>query len=588
MLNTGTRRIGRRGRARLVPSPALAFASLRAKGNWRFAAPIAGAALVAVLMLVRTSWTPTPDGDPALHLRLIKDIAATHSLPTALPFHPARVGLGGEIEAMFPYSYPPLYHVTAAIGYAIGGLTAVLAINAMAAAVVAFFVARFVARGAPAFVALLAAPATFISPFVQVPFAGVYMEPMMLGFLFAGAWCVYLAIAFRETGYGIAAGLLLGLAMATRQNAMLPVFVIGLLILWHLGERRAWRMPVFRREAPWLVAIVAAAALAAAPSMLYLLQATGTLGYADLSLPGMRTTLGIDPAANAYISSITKPDMSPVEWLGRYQQVLLYSDRWIPMWLAAVPLVLFVAGSIHMHHRGGASRFFARWALLQVLTEMVMFVTLHGNARYIIVSQMLVYSIVPVGGYAVCLQLLRWSRDRGAVRHGTIVGSAAMLAVALYAMLPAGFLRDSYFQSRDRDLRAFRGAEYAEMGAWVNANTPPDALILTPRTYTAELTWERNVTWVTFYGNAWVVDAIKENDARRANLILRKYGVDYVLIADPPGTYIDRMPTAGMRSYLTLAKGDQRYFRLVHATDSAGQYRDVERGLRLYHVEDTP
>ncbi len=109
-----------------------------------------------------------------------------------------------------------------------------------------------------------------------------------------------------------------------------------------------------------------------------------------------------------------------------------------------------------------------------------------------------------------------------------------------------------------------------------------------PRTYTALLTWDRDVTWVTFYGNAWVVDAISAPDPAEANRVLTSHGVDYVLISDPPGTYIDRMPADGMRSFLQLGASPTPYFTLVHVTQRDEPYeygsRSISNGLRLYRV----
>ena len=124
MLDTGIRKLGRRAVATDVRARLYALAGMRTGGGWHTVAPLLAAGLVALLLLMRMTWTQTPDGDPALHLRIIKDIAATRSLPSDLPFHPARVGEGGHVEAMFPYSYPPLYHVSDAIVYSIGGLRA--------------------------------------------------------------------------------------------------------------------------------------------------------------------------------------------------------------------------------------------------------------------------------------------------------------------------------------------------------------------------------------------------------------------------------------------------------------------------------
>jgi hypothetical protein len=546
--------------------------------------PWLAAAVVSVFFMVRMTWTSTPDGDPALHLKLIKDIASTHTLPTELPYLVARVGDDGGIEHMFPYSYTPLYHLVGAIMYSVAGVTGVLMINVAAAAAVALTICLFAMRRLPLYVASLVAIFAFVSPHVQTPFASVYMEPLMVGLLFPGAWYAYVAMSTRQPAHAAIAGLLLGLAGAVRQNGILEVCIVLALVFATMVERRRLRPSNLHRDARWMATLAGAGLLAAAPCMLYLLMSTGSLGYADLALPGMKGELAIDPVANGYIASITKSDTSIIGWLDRYTEILLYSDRWLPPWLSAFPLVLFAAGFRYMNARGGAVRFLARWALLDVVASALVFVVLHGNPRYVIVSQMLFYAVAPVGAYAIALWSWRWAQihDR---RHRVALALGVGLPLAFVSMVPIGPSFSRYLAEPDRDLRAFRGQEYAEMGAWVNANTAPDALILTPRTYTAELTWQRNVTWVTFYGNAWLVDAMTTPDPGTAYAILRAHGVDYVLIQDPPGTYIDRMPATGMRSYLNRSAADTPFFEIAHMTESAGQYGDVEHGLRLYRVQ---
>lgn len=551
---------------------------------------LAIAALAALWVLLRSNWSGTPDGDPALHLRLIKDIFRSGQLPTDLPNFPARIAEGGTVEAMFPYAYTPLFHLTGAFAYAIGGLAGVVMINVIAAGAVALVTARFVGRRAPALVAGAAVFAMFLSPHVQSPFTGIYMEPMMLALTFGGAWQAYNAAARRDPRTALIAGLLLGLAIGTRQSALVYVAVLFVVLGLHLLRRSAWlRM---RSELRWVAVLCASTALTAAPSLLYLAIVTGSVGYGDLALPGMGAATAVDPAANAYISGITKPDSSTIEWVARYQDVLLYSDKWLPLWLAALPLMLFAVGGTWMVRRGGASRFFAQWALVQCVTEVVLFVTLHGNARYIMLSQMLFFAVVPVGAWVIGREVWAWgaATQRRPAAFALAVGLAVVTA---FSLMPPGYV-DNYTDNQDRQLRAFRGRAYADMGAWVNANTPPGSLILAPRAYSAELTFERDVTWVTFYGNKWVVDAISTPDAARAHDILSKYGVDYVLVADPPGTYVDRMPADGMRSFLVKGYGDTRYFTLEYMTsdDDPLVLRDhvAVNGLRLYRVDrlETP
>jgi len=541
---------------------------------------------VAIVVYWRAMATWSADGDPALHLRLIKDIAATWELPRHLPLYPARVADGGEIEAMFPYGYTPLYHLTGAAMYRLGGVSGVLALNALGAAAIAWVVMRFVSRTVPLYVAALAVICAGLSPRVQQPFTSVYMEPMVLGLLFGSVWLLYLALIRRSPLQGFAAGVLIGLAIATRQSALLYGPALGAVVALHLLDRRFVMRSCVEEFRVLLAAGVGCVAIAV-PALLYLWSVTGSIGYGDTTIPGLGSSLAIDPIANAYVAGITKPDGGWLEWLDRFQRIIFYGERWLPTSAFGVLIALFAAGIVHLHSRGRAGRFFARWVSAQFVIELLIFVTLHGNARYVVLSQMFFYALVPVGAYAACRWVARWSDGWPRTRLAAMAAGAALCTAATLAIAPPGYISAQY-SGDPEPLRTFRARAYADAAAWVNVSTPPDSLFLVPRVYSAELTWERNTTWVTFYGNAWVIDAIAEGDEQRAHTILTAYGVDYVVIQDPPGTYLDRMPAGGLRSFLQLGLSAEPYFTLAYATRDESplhwQGREVTHGLRIYRV----
>lgn len=534
----------------------------------------------------RSATTWTADGDPALHLKLIQDIAATHRLPTVLPHFPARIAEGGQVQEMFPYGYTPLYHLAGALFYSAAGVRGVLSMNAIAAAVVAYFILRFVRARVPWYAAIPIALGAWISPRVQAPFNGIYMEPMTLMFVFASAWFTYVASATRSSAHGMAAGLLIGLAVATRQSALMYAGVLTLVVFVSLLRQGRLRPRCARREWKWVLAAVIGAGITAAPALWYLMRVNGGIGYGDLTLPFTGHSLRIDPVANGYFAGISKPDGSVLEWVARYRRIIFFNEAWWPAWTSLPVVAVVASGYAHLYGRGGSARFFAQWAALQLVIEFLIFLTLHGNSRYLILSQMLFFCMAPAGCYAIARTLFRW--NAAANLTGKVTPGLAAAGIAAFGLLLfPGAYWDNYAHSYDRDLRTLRGAAYAEMGAWVNANTAPDSLILAPRVYSAELTFDREVTWVTFYGNAWVIGAIEAEDPRVANAILNRYGVDYVLIPDPPGTYIDRMPADGMRSFLRLDRDPAPYFELVYTVAGRGPRidgRQIEYPLRIYRV----
>jgi hypothetical protein len=550
---------------------------------WRLALPI----LIAAACFAAARAMFAPESDPALHLALIHGIADEWALPAHLPHLPAIIGEGGTIDAMFPYSYTPLYHIAGALLYTLFGDSGVLLINAAAAAVVAAVIYTFAGRHRPWYVATASALLVFLPTMSQSIFLRVFMEPAMLASYLAGAWCIYIASARRSVRAGMAGGVLLGLAIGVRQVALLYVAVIIVLVTLHLIDRRCWTMRRLRLELPWMTAAAAALIATALPSLLYLVHVTGTVGYADVTLPGMRTALPIDPDANAYIAGITKPEASLFEWVDLYRRTLLFNERWIPLAYQIVPLACFAAGVVHLSRRGGASRFFGRLAVAQLLIELVLFITVHASSRYVIASQMLFHAVIPVGVYAIARAIGAFGSERDVMprRAGIALAACAVSAILAPSLFSAGYARyigDAY------TLRDFRTRSYAEAAAWLNANAPPDAIVLTPRTYTAELAFERDIAWITFYGNLWVIDAISAPEPSVAHEILTRHGVDYVLIQAPEGRYLDRMPADGIRRFLQLGRSTSPFFTLQYVTSAEGTVdgEPILAGLRIYRVNE--
>lgn len=539
---------------------------------------------IATVVFVRAALTWNADGDPALHLRIIKDIASTHRLPTVLPNLPARISDAGEIEMMFPYAYTPLYHLIGALTYLLAGVSGVLLINAAAAGTVAYVILSFTRRHASWPVGALASIGAFVSPHVQNVFANVYMEPLQMGFLFAGVWLVSLALATRRLSFALAAGTCLGLAIGVRQSSLIYVGVVLIAVAISLASRGAWRSARIKKEVGWLSALLGAAFLVAAPSVGYLIWLNGGIGYADVTIPFTGSGPRIDPAANAYIAGITKPFDTFREWTSRYQYIVFFSTRWLPLWTSLILILFASSGIASLYRRGGASRFFARWICIQLAADFAVFVTLHGNERYLIVSHILFYTLVPLGGVSVIKSV--WSSGRAESR----IVAFSLLITVIALLMPVQYWTDHLLRSQDRMLRTARAEAYRDMGDWVSANTDPQSLFLVPRAYSASLSWERMATWVTFYGNSWVVDVIAESDPQQAHSVLAKHGVDYVVIAAPPGTYVDRMPADGMRSYLQLGKPDTKYFSLVFVTEREQPLllgsNEIVHVLRLYRVND--
>ncbi len=534
------------------------------------AAPMAVALFLAVFgtFYARALTRVAIQSDSAMHVSFMRVIAETGRLPRHLPHLAAVVDVGGDIRAWLPYQYTQLYHLLGAGLYKLGGESAVLVISPLFGAVLAVTVFRLTATSIPWGFAALGVLVALLSRTAIGVLSWVFMEPMVLALFFGGLW--FYRRLWTEGGWqnAVIAGALFGLAISSRQSA-LAYFAF---VCVHATISGCWE--ALRAERKWRAAGIAASRyglmmlvglISAAPALAYLAWDTGSIGYGSVAMPWLPPELPIDDAASGYISSISTPEGSPLDWLYRFHRTLLPLSDDLPKLLWFEPYLLFLAGFAFLVSRNDRRHsFLATYAVVHILGELSIYLTVHGNARYVLASRFTFYPLVATGAYVVFNGFKASFPRRPLV--GGLVGTMA-LAVLAPAFANASFLRDLWsFDGAAAD----RGRAYEAAGVWVKANTPEDSLFLSARTYGSALHFERNVTWVTDFGNLWAVEAAYEKDPARARDILESYGVDYVVMQNPPGNYIDRMPRDGLR-HIVLADTD--HFQRVYFNDGIRIYR---------------
>jgi hypothetical protein len=143
----------------------------------------------------------------------------------------------------------------------------------------------------------------------------------------------------------------------------------------------------------------------------------------------------------------------------------------------------------------------------------------------------------------------------------------------LPAFITPGLIQYQFEQGTNR---SDKGAAFRELGDFVQEHVPEDALILSGRWYTTGRYLERDYTWVTYFGNAWVIDAISTYSTIETRELLTDYGIDYVLIQAPPPTYMDQMPRWGLRR---IVLEDLDHFQLIFKNDRTRLYQFWPEGI---------
>jgi len=205
---------------------------------------------------------------------------------------------------------------------------------------------------------------------------------------------------------------------------------------------------------------------------------------------------------------------------------------------------------------------------------MTQLMTVHGNWRYVVTSRVLFYVIVAAGVYFLTSRVYRAVRQRIAARPAAAWAAAALTV----AVIAPGFVTPGLlgYLANQEDGRAEKGESFRELGNYVEQHVPEDALILSGRWYTTGYYLRRDYTWVTYYGNLWVVDAISIADPATVRATLERYDIDYIVFQAPPPTYLDAMPSGGLR---TIVLEDLDHFQLLFKNERTRLYRFWPDGI---------
>ena len=231
--------------------------------GWAWGAIAAVAAFIAITCWWLGRDRGVPFGDAASHLNTV---VAYHDLLRA-----------GDVEALLHRSgfYPPATFVTGALATLVGGLSARAAVigeNLVYAPLLAlgcYGIGRLVGDRAAGFLAVLFALG---SPLLIEQLHVFMLDAPQAALVAVAVWLILASERFARTGTAAAAGVAVGVGMASKEQ--FPLFVVGLLAV--VLARGGWRN---RRG---LVAFAACAAAVAAPWYVANLAQLGTYASAGL------------------------------------------------------------------------------------------------------------------------------------------------------------------------------------------------------------------------------------------------------------------------------------------------------------------
>lgn len=423
---------------------------------------------------------------------------------------------------------PPLYTFLVAGVFGLGGdLVALQVVNAALTAASIGLVCAIGGRLFGARTGLLAGLLAIASPVVLTYMLPPMSEALSIVLALLAVWLVVRGLERPLAWPFAAAGLALGLAYLTRQptGILAAPLLVGTLLA--APCRRAWRRP--------LAAFVLGLALLVGPVTLWSLATRGSASYS-----GQTYLYAIEQESDVKENAFRGPILTPGQFvaanptfvaravadqLGQYSRMLFLKDEWLLLLLPAWPLaalalvrgryrpacsvVLLVAATSFLAYAATWSTFKQRYQLLTLL--LLLPFAVDGLAR--------------LGLARLALRRARWL-------------SLLTLAVLAIAVAWSATLRDEYQAavrgpdpaSRRDVVRGvlwtglgdwIRDEDFPRLLTWLEANTPPDAVLAHPAPWP-----------FTFYTGRPATLLPRRLDAGSLRAFLRDERVAYVLLTD--------------------------------------------------------
>lgn len=500
-----------------------------------------------------------------------KEIVSEQALLDHRPYFVMDASEDGR--SYMPISYPQTSHLMTAIFYMIGEETFLKFFSpfcGMLAAAFAYLLLRRISPVSAAVAALLVVLVN-LNRFIMVPL----IEQPLLATAMMGIYFYYRLLTTRELRYVLLAALFLGLCAAIKQQGLVLLGIIlfhgfCLLVYNYVRRRDYW----FAKALCLTFVLIVIVAIVPLWDQV---DRNGTLDYVpgESRMPFFESRYPPDPVSIELQDSLIDYWPSYASALDVIRIYLLHPLFQMPVWrvnfvtvLASAYMVLLLALAARFLFR--RDRILLSILLPILIAEMAMAYKMGTPISQYHVIGLAVWSVLI--GIAL-LQAAGWPSGR---KRPLSTINNCLISVTVLILLLSPLVR--YYPPWQNSGRYddYHLSGFMEMGEYVQANTPQDALFLAANEGFHYYS-QRDAIWLNEGGGARVPAIFAASDEAEAMYWLGYYGIDYVVIdvrqADREGLY-DYIPGTGLMSYIDQSP----HFEKVYGAPARSEF------LKLYRV----